>query len=418
MKEIEKLKELYRIMEEINQGKSFDQVFDLVYETLNSVISYSRIGIAILGEDGFSLVTRRVRSDREVFLKENYAESIKSSSLGNVIKKGEPRIINDLEEYSEQKPGSASTKLILAEGIRSNLTLPLFVKGKPIGVIFISSREKNNYSDQDTEYLSLIAEQLATCLEKGLLIENLEKTNKKLTDLNKLKDDFISIVSHDLRSPLISIIGFSRRLLDDRYGIFSPEIKEPIEIINRSGNHLMSLINDLLDLSKIEAGKVDITKTKGKLSQIFLESRHALSFNAEEKGIKVDVNPCESEPEISADWAKIIQVANNLLNNAIKFTQDGGRIFLSVKVFDDRNIEGIVRDTGQGIKDVEISKLFHKFSQTSSTPTRGEKGSGLGLAIVKNIIELHGGRVWVQSEWGKGSSFHFTLPKGLNENPN
>jgi hypothetical protein len=242
------------------------------------------------------------------------------------------------------------------------------------------------------------------------LIENLEKTNKKLIDLNKMKDEFVSIASHDLRSPLLSIIAFSKRFLDERYGTFSLKMKKPIEIINRSGKHLLSLINDLLDISKIEAGKVDITKTKGKLSQVFLESRHALSFNAEEKGIRIDVNPCEPEPEISADWAKIIQVTNNLLNNAIKFTHDGGSVSLSVKVVEDGNIEGIVSDTGQGIKKGEINQLFQKFSQISSTPTRGEKGSGLGLAIVRNLIELHGGRVWVQSELGKGSSFHFTLP--------
>ena len=399
---------LFKITEDINHGKSFDEIFDLVYENLKKVIPYNRIGIATL-KDSNILVARKARSDGPVILEGGYEEDISCSSLKNIIEKGEPRIINDLEDYLKKKPSSKSTEKIVSEGIKSNLTLPLLVKGKPIGVIFFSSRNKNNYSEKDSEYLKLIAGHIAISFEKAILIEELEKTNERLRELNKMKDEFVSIVSHDLRSPLTNILLCSDMCLMKNFGELTEKQKEAVYMINRSGIHLRDLINDLLDLAKIEAGKIELHKLKGKIGDAVKESINVMQFNAHEKKIEVKLNLPDSEPDINADWLKIFQVMNNLISNAIKFTHEGGSVTISVRYNQD-NVEVSVQDTGQGIAEDDIPLIFDKFRQVKSKATRGEKGSGFGLAIAKNLIELHGGKIWAESTVGKGTAFYFTLP--------
>ncbi len=399
---------LFKITEDINHGKSFDEIFDLVYENFKKVIPYNRIGIATL-KDSNILVARKSRSDGPMMLEENFEEDIRGSSLEEVIKKGNPRIINDLEDYLKKKPSSKSTEKIVSEGMRSNLTLPLLIKGKPVGVIFFSSRNKGNYSEKDSEYLKLIAGHIAISFERAILIEELEKTNERLRELNKMKDEFVSIVSHDLRSPLTNILLFSDMCLMKNFGELTEKQKEAVYMINRSGIHLRDLINDLLDLAKIEAGKIELHKLKGKIGDAVKESINVMQFNAHEKKIEVKLSLPDSEPSINADWLKIFQVMNNLISNAIKFTHEGGSVTISVRYSQD-NVEVSVTDTGQGIAEDDIPLIFDKFRQVKSKATRGEKGSGFGLAIAKNLIELHGGKIWAESKVGKGTAFYFTLP--------
>ena len=399
---------LFKITEDINHGKSFDEIFDLVYENLKKVIPYNRIGIAIL-KDSNILVARKSRSDGHIILEDNFEEDIRNSSLKNVIEKGEPRIINDLEDYLKKKPDSLSTQKIVSEGIKSNLTLPLLVKGKPVGVIFFSSRDKNAYTEKDSEYLKLIAGHIAISFERAILIEELMKTNERLKELNQMKDEFVSIVSHDLRSPLTNILLCSDMCLMKNFGELTEKQNEAVYMINRSGIHLRDLINDLLDLAKIEAGKIELHKLKGKIGDAIKESINVMQFNAHEKKIEVKLNLPDSEPAINADWLKIFQVMNNLISNAIKFTHEGGSVTTSVRYNQD-NVEVSVKDTGQGIAEDDIPLIFDKFRQVKSKATRGEKGSGFGLAIAKNLIELHGGKIWAESTVGKGTAFYFTLP--------
>src|SRR3989338_9361066 len=321
---------LFKITEDINHGKSFDEIFDLVYENLKKVIPYNRIGIAIL-KDSNILVARKARSDGHIILEDDFEEDIRNSSLKNVIEKGEPRIINDLEDYLKKKPDSLSTQKIVSEGIKSNLTLPLLVKGKPVGVIFFSSRDKNTYSKKDSEYLKLIAGHIAISFERAILIEELMKTNERLKELNQMKDEFVSIVSHDLRSPLTGIMLFSDMFLMKTFGELTEKQKEAVQSIQKSTQHLTKLINNLLDLAKIEAGKIELHKLKGKIGDAIKESINVMQFNAHEKKIDIKLNLPDSEPDISADWLKIFQVMNNLISNAIKFTHEGGSVTIRLR---------------------------------------------------------------------------------------
>jgi signal transduction histidine kinase len=399
---------LFKITEDINHGKSFDEIFDLVYENLKKVIPYNRIGIATLKESNM-LVARKTRSDGPIILGDDFEEDIRDSSLKNVIEKGEPRIINDLEDYLKKKPDSKSTQKIVNEGIKSNLTLPLLVKGKPVGVIFFSSRDKNRYSEKDSEYLKLIAGHIAISFEKAIIIEELEKANERLRELNKMKDEFVSIVSHDLRSPLTNILLFSDMCLMRNFGELTEKQKEAVQSIQKATQHLTKLINNLLDLAKIEAGKIELHKFKGKIGDAVRESINAMQFNAHEKKIDIRLNLPEAEPEINADWLKIFQVMNNLIGNAIKFTHEGGSVTINV-IYSQDGAEVSVADTGQGIAEDDIPLIFDKYKQVKSKATKGEKGFGLGLAIAKNLIDLHDGRIWVESALGKGTAFYFTIP--------
>ena len=367
---------LFKITEDINHGKSFDEIFDLVYENLKRVIQYNRIGIATL-KDSTILVARKARSDGHIILEDDFEEDIRNSSLKNVIEKGEPRIINDLEDYLKKKPDSLSTQKIVSEGIKSNLTLPLLVKGKPVGVIFFSSRDKNAYTEKDSEYLKLIAGHIAISFERAILIEELMKTNERLKELNQMKDEFVSIVSHDLRSPLTNILLCSDMCLMKNFGELTEKQKEAVYMINRSGIHLRDLINDLLDLAKIEAGKIELHKLKGKIGDAIKESINVMQFNAHEKKIEVKLNLPDSEPDINADWLKIFQVMNNLISNAIKFTHEGGSVTTSVRYNQD-NVEVSVKDTGQGIAEDDIPLIFDKFRQVE-----------LNIYLLFMCIELH-----------------------------
>ncbi len=404
---------LHKITEEINSGKSFDDVFNLIYENLKTIIQYNRIGIAIV-KNGSRLIATKARSDGPMILEENFEENMMGSSLEEVIKKGNPRIINDLEDYLKNKPASEPTKKIVSEGMRSSLTLPLLIKGKPVGVIFFSSRNKNSYIEKDSEYLRLIAGHLAISFEKAMFIDELEKTNERLKELNKMKDEFLSIVSHDLRQPLTSILVFSDMFLTKALGEITEKQREGVEIIKSATIHLTGMINDLLDLVKIKAGKVELRMTRGNIVAVIKESISAMRFNAYEKKINIKENLPETEPVINADWMKIFQVMNNLIGNAIKFTHDGGSVTISLK-YNLNNAEVSVADTGQGIAKEDIPHIFDKFKQGKTMSTRGEKGSGLGLTIVKNLIELHHGKIWVESEVGKGTTFYFSIPINMDE---
>ncbi len=399
---------LFKITEDINHGKSFDEIFDLVYENLKKVIQYNRIGIATM-KDINILVARKARSDGPVILEGGYEQDISCSSLKNVIEKGELRIINDLEDYLKKKPDSKSTQKIVSEGIKSSITLPLLIKGKPIGVIFFSSRDKNTYTEKDSEYLKLIAGHMSISFERAMLVEELEKINERLKELNKMKDEFISIVSHDLRSPLANIMLSSDMFLMKTFGELTEKQKEVVQVIKKSSVHLSKMIDDLLDLARIESGRVELRRMAGKIGDVVKESINVMQFNAHEKKIDIKLNLPETEPEISADWLKLFQVTNNLISNAIKFTHEGGSVTISVKYSQD-NVEVSVKDTGQGIENDDITLIFDKFRQVKSKATRGEKGSGFGLAIAKNLIELHGGKIWAESRLGKGTTIYFTLP--------
>lgn len=245
-----------------------------------------------------------------------------------------------------------------------------------------------------------------------------EKLKKHATEIeiaNKSKSDFLANMSHELRTPLNAIIGFSELLKDEMVGQLLPKQKDYIYDIFSSGKHLLSLLNDILDLSKIEAGKMTLELGKTDIHLLFERSLSIVKERALKHNMKLNLDIKEDVGQIYVDTRKLKQVVYNLLSNAVKFTPEGGIVFIKVKRVSDL-LEFSVADTGIGISKEDIIKLFQPFVQLESSLNRKYKGTGLGLSLVKRIVELHGGSVEVKSELGKGSCFTVRIPYRTEQN--
>ena len=238
--------------------------------------------------------------------------------------------------------------------------------------------------------------------------EELEEANEKLKILDETKTNFLSTVSHELRTPLTSIKAFSEILLDNQGEDLETQMRF-LNIVNEESERLTRMINDLLDIAKIESGRQVWRINYYGIRGLIEESATAVSSLSEKKHIIIEKKIPEGLPEIYGDHDKLVQVITNLLSNALKFTDDEGVIAVSAQVIEDQ-IRVSVKDNGVGIPEDQIDKVFEKFHQVDSSDTRKKKGTGLGLAICKEIVEQHKGKIWVESQLGKGSTFYFTVP--------
>jgi signal transduction histidine kinase len=260
---------------------------------------------------------------------------------------------------------------------------------------------------QHTRRLATEVRRTAQYLEEQS--DELTRLNEELAKANRLKSDFLANMSHELRTPLNSIIGFSDMLLTEEVGALSPMQRDFLETVARNGRHLLELISELLDLSKIEAGQLRLTLEPVDLADLLREAADNVRAQSQQRGHRLDVEVPEGTMRISADHVRIRQVLLNLLSNAIKFTPDGGSVRL-VGRSDNGAARVEVIDTGIGIAPADQAKLFQEFVQLDPSASRHYEGTGLGLALCKRLVELHGGRIGVESDRGRGSTFWFTLP--------
>ena len=245
--------------------------------------------------------------------------------------------------------------------------------------------------------------------ELQVLNEKLRESNEQLKRASSLKSEFLANMSHELRTPLNAIIGFSELLLDRNFGKLSDDQSDYVMDILSSGRHLLDLINDILDLSKIEAGKMKLSFDVFDLGDAVEEAMALLRVEASRKRIELSAPGSEECIDIQADRNKLKQILHNLLSNAIKFTASGGRVILNSTV-EGENLRVEVTDTGIGIEPEECRRIFDAFIQVDGSYSRKYQGTGLGLALVRKFVDMHGGRVWVESEVGRGSRFIFTIP--------
>ncbi len=401
----EELRTLSTITERVNAGLLLDDVLNHVFETFRPVIPYDRIGFSLLENNDTIVRARWVRSDADVVeIPTGYAAPLKGSSLQKILETGEPRILNDLQQYLADHPQSDSTKRIVKEGVRSSLTCPLVAMGRPIGFMFFSSMKPLTYQRMHTEIFVQIAGQLAVIVEKGRLYQ-------QLVELNDLKNKFLGIAAHDLRNPLSAVKGLITMILEGDSSRFSADDREMLGMILESSESMLGLVNDLLDVSSIESGRVALHTQFHEVVDILLASQKTNRIAANRKSIELTVDVEDSVPEVSVDSERIKQVLNNLVSNAIKYSHPGKSIILRARKVGNE-VHVAVVDHGQGIPEGEIVKLFKDFSRTSVRPTAGEKSTGLGLAIARRMVEAHGGTIWVESAVGTGSTFTFSLPLG------
>src|SRR5438309_10675904 len=240
--------------------------------------------------------------------------------------------------------------------------------------------------------------------------EEILQVNRQLEQSSRYKSEFLANMSHELRTPLNAIMGFSEILLDLTMNLTAGERTEFLRNIHSSGQHLLGLINDILDLAKIEAGKMDLHAEEMPVAQALQEVTAILEPMARQQGLQLRMVGAADAGVIKADRSKFKQVLYNLLSNAVKFTPAPGTITVSVKDSSEQ-LTVSVEDTGIGMKAEDLPKLFREFEQVDASYTRRYQGPGLGLALCRRFVEMHGGRIWVESQFGKGSTFTFTLPR-------
>jgi len=321
--------------------------------------------------------------------------------------------------------------------MKTFLGVPILSKDKVMGAFYLTEKEAGKiFSSEDERILSIFASNVASALENAIAHEKLrqwtatleqkiEEKTKQLKETalqyaltSRAKSEFIANMSHELRTPLNAIIGFSEVLLSKIPGDLNEKQQEYVKHIKESGSYLLSLFNDILDLSKIEAGKMELEFSKFSLRNLLNNSLTIVKERASKHGLELFLEIDERIDTMVADEKRVKQIIYNLLSNAIKFTPAGGRISLSATLAegrefmqDDRKYVQIsVTDTGVGIAPENREKIFRSFEQLENPPDMKREGAGLGLAIAKRFVEMHGGKIWVESELGKGSKFIFILP--------
>ena len=327
--------------------------------------------------------------------------------LQAVFEPGRLLIVEDIAQH----PQISQTSLA-ARGFRTLAAVPLRSKDVSQGLLLLLAREQRSVAENDRQLLTSIGHQVGLSIENINLYQQEIKAKERLEQLNKLKDDFVAIVSHDLRSPLTAILAAAEILLADELmdRPLTAEQKELVHDIQVMGNQQLQMVNDLLDLAKIESGKQELNPTMVDLRTVVGQSCHILRVLAENKNIALHFLAAANLPRVRIDVPKIQQVVNNLIGNAIKFTQPGGAVTIRIDVENHQFLRVSVSDTGEGMEPENLLRLFNKFQQVKSSGTRGERGTGLGLAICKNLVELHQGEIWAESRVGVGSNFVFTLP--------
>ena len=293
-------------------------------------------------------------------------------------------------------------------GYRSLLAVPLLFERQIVGVLVVWGREPVGFAQEIVDLLQTLATQSVLAIQNARLFREIADKSSQLEAASRHKSEFLANMSHELRTPLNAIIGFSEVLVDQMFGELNEKQDEYLRDIYTSGQHLLSLINDILDLSKIEAGRMELEVSDFDLPGAIDNALTLVRERASRRGITLGHSVDERLGQIRGDERKVKQVLLNLLSNALKFTPEGGRIDASARAHDDV-AEIAVADTGVGIAPEDQEAVFEEFRQVGAADKKVE-GTGLGLALSRKFIELHGGRIWVTSAVGAGSTFTFTLP--------
>ncbi|WP_108522706.1 GAF domain-containing protein [Bradyrhizobium algeriense] len=307
-----------------------------------------------------------------------------------------------------QEPSSPTLELILRAGYRSLLAVPLLSRDTIVGALVVRRRDTGTFAAGKIDLLQTFAAQSVLAIQNARLFHEIEDKSRQLEIASKHKSQFLANMSHELRTPLNAILGYTELILDNIYGDMPDKMRAVLERVQSNGKHLLGLINDVLDLSKIEAGQLTLSLTDYSLRDAVHAVVVAVESLATEKDLALNVEVAPDLPIGRGDERRLAQVLLNLVGNAIKFT-DRGSVSIKASAADG-TFTVAVRDTGPGISADHQAKIFEEFAQADTSSTRKKGGTGLGLSIAKRIIELHHGRIWVESAPGEGATFSFAVP--------
>lgn len=416
----EELSAVNRVSNALASYTSLDEIIHLVGDQMKELFKANIVYLAFL--DKKTNMINFPYQYGDVMPGQKFGEGLTSKILSS----GKPLLINQNVEEMTQKLGASRLGLPSA----SYLGVPIFRGKEAIGVLSVQSTEsENRFNESDSNLLSTIASSVGVAINKAQLFEEVVASKKAAEQANEAKSAFLSTVSHELRTPLTSVLGFAKiiqkRLEEKIFPLVDRkdpktektihQVSENLNVVISEGERLTTLINDVLDLAKIEAGKMEWSQEEVALPEVVERAIAATTSLFEHKNLKLirDIDP--TIPLVTGDTNKLIQVVINLISNAVKFT-DTGSVTCRVKKVGNEIITSI-QDTGMGIAKEDFGAVFEQFKQIGGdTLTDKPKGTGLGLPICKEIVEHHGGRIWLESEIGKGTTFSFALPLVKKEN--
>ena len=381
-----------------------DILFKRAVTLLQEHFGYYHAAIFLIEETGFDAIVKEATGKAgEEMMANKHSLTIGSKSVvGTATGTGKPYIVNNVEEapLHHINPLLPETK--------AEAAIPLKIGRRMVGAIDLQATEANAFTKEDIAVLQLLSDQFATAIDNARSYKLAQDAFIEMRELEKLKSQFLANMSHELRTPLNSIIGFSRVILKGIDGPITDLQTQDLTAIYNSGQHLLGLINDILDLSKIEAGKMELTFDEVNIEKLIKSVMSTVMGLVKDKPVRLEDDIEPNLPPVKADSMRVRQVLINFFSNASKFTDEG-----IIKVTAKRQ-GGSVRisiiDSGPGISEEDQEKLFQAFSQVDASATRATGGTGLGLSISKQLITMHGGDIGLKSEVGKGSTFYFTLP--------
>ena len=394
---------------------SLDLLLNRIVNMLAERFGFYHAALFLLDEASTFGVIREATGDAGKEMKQRgHKLAVGSRSVvGTVTATGDPFILNDVHN----NPMHFTNPLL--PDTRSEMGVPLKLGTTVIGALDLQSKEVNAFNQDDVTVLQILADQIAIAIENARAYELSQKAIADMKEIDRVKSQFLANMSHELRTPLNSIIGFSRVIIKGIDGPINDTQKQDLSAIYNSGQHLLSLINDILDLSKIDAGKMELAFSDVNLTDLINSAMSTAVGLVKDKPIKLHTVIPENLPLVHADNTRVRQVLINFMSNAAKFTDEGT---ITVEAIPQTGPNGkpevmiTVTDTGPGIDAKDQGKLFLPFSQVDDSPTRKTGGTGLGLSICRSLIEMHGGQIGLlRSELNKGSTFFFTLPVSAPE---
>lgn len=387
------------IIKDVNAQLDLDACLKTSMERISDLLGVERGSLMLLDKESQELSIKASKG-----LNENIIKSAKTKMgegvSGWVAKNKEPLLIKDIaidKRFRKRSKGYHNNSL---------LSVPLLANNELLGVINVNNKaSKETFEENDLDILKEMASHVSGAIDKSLKYEETKR-------LSEVKLDFVATVSHELRSPLTSVKEAMNLLLDGLTGEVNPTQEKFLTIAKKNIDRVLRLIEELLDLSKLEAGRLDTKRNFQDICAVIKEAYETMKIDADKRDVMLKLDLSHKKLEMWFDRDQIERVFTNLIGNAIKFTQDNGIVNIELEDLG-KFVEVSVVDNGPGIAEKDLNKVFDKFYTVSRAKSAGVKSTGLGLPITKEIVEAHRGRIWVTSRLGRGSKFSFTLPKDI-----
>jgi len=412
----ERLAVISQIANVINSSLEAGRLYESLVVEVKKMVDFDYAELALLDDAGTLFHTQALWPEHDSPQRETHIDDAKCCSSW-VVKNRESLVVGNLEspdcEYAEYFP----------PGLHSCLCVPLYATGRILGTLNLGAERLDAYTQHDVDVLQQMAPHVAVAIRNAHLLENLQQSleevtlareklheaNEELKTLDEMKTNLLSNVSHELRTPLVSVMGYTDMIVNGKAGPVNAEQREYLGISLRNIEKLVTLIENLLDFSRLHRGTETLVFDEFDLRECARASMQIVQPVADSRGIVLELVAPEEPVLVEGDKSKLGQVFTNLLSNAVKFNSAEGKVTVGIEVKDD-NVQTVVQDTGIGIPEEALDKVFTRFYQYDSSSTRKYGGTGIGLSIAQDIARLHGTRITVTSEVGKGSTFRFVLP--------